>query len=60
MRVKGEGWGRPENPTRESLCLEEGETYTFLVSEAGETSPRKKAQEKEDEADQVLQASRSI
>ena len=46
MRVKGEGWGRPENPTRESLCLEEGETYTFLVSEAEERSPRKKLKKK--------------
>lgn len=42
MRIKGEGWERPQNPTRESLCLEEGETYTFLVSEEEETSPRKK------------------
>lgn len=42
MRIKGENWERPQNPTRESLCLKEGETYTFLVSEAEETSPRKK------------------
>lgn len=42
MRITGEGWERPENPTRESLRLEEGETYTFLVSEAEETSPKKK------------------
>lgn len=46
MRVKGEGWGRPENPTRESLRLEEGETYTFLVSEAEEKNPRKKLKKK--------------
>ena len=46
MRVKGEGWGRPENPTRESLRLEEGEPYTFLVSEAEEKSPRKKLKKK--------------
>lgn len=46
MRVKGEGWGRPENPTRESLRLEEGETYTFLVSEEEEKSPRKKLKKK--------------
>lgn len=37
---------RPENPTRESLRLEEGETYTFLVSEAEEKSPRKKLKKK--------------
>lgn len=42
MRIKGENRERPQNPTRELLCLKEGETYTFLVSEAEETSPRKK------------------
>lgn len=46
MRMIGERWGRPQNPTRESLRLEEGETYTFLVSEAEETSPRKKLKKK--------------
>lgn len=54
MRIKGENWERPQNPTRESLCLKEGETYTFLVSEAEETSPKKKNCEKEDATDQVL------
>lgn len=46
MRMIGERWGRPQNPTRESIRLEEGETYTFLVSEAEETSPRKKLKKK--------------
>lgn len=46
MRIIKEGWEKPENPTRESLRLEEGETYTFLVSEAEETSPRKKLKKK--------------
>lgn len=39
-------WGKPENPTRESLRLEEGKTYTFHVPEAEETSPRKKLKKK--------------
>lgn len=42
MRIKGEDWERPQNPTRESLCLEEGKTYTFLMPESEETSPKKK------------------
>ena len=46
MRIKGEDWERPQNPTRESLRLEEGETYTFLVSEAEKESPRKKLKKK--------------
>ena len=33
---------RPQNPTKESLCLEEGKTYIFLMSESEETSPKKK------------------
>ena len=46
MRITGERWERPENPTRESLRLEEGETYTFLVPEAEEKNPRKKIKKK--------------
>lgn len=43
MRLgRGESWERPQNPTKESLRLEEGKIYTFLVSESEETSPRKK------------------
>ena len=43
MRLgRGENWERPQNPTKESLCLEEGETYIFLISESEETSPKKK------------------
>lgn len=42
MRIKGETWERPQNPTKESLCLEEGKTYIFLMSESEETSPKKK------------------
>lgn len=42
MRIKGEDWERPQNPTKESLCLEEGKTYIFLMSESEETSPKKK------------------
>ena len=46
MRIIKEGWEKPENPTRESLRLEEGETYTFLVPEAEKESPRKKLKKK--------------
>lgn len=46
MRIIKERWGKPDNPTRESLRLEEGETYTFLVPEAEEASPRKKLKKK--------------
>ena len=46
MRIIKEGWEKPDNPTRESLRLEEGETYTFLVPEAEEKSPRKKLKKK--------------
>lgn len=43
MRLgRGENWGRPQNPTKESLCLEEGKTYIFLMSESEETSSKKK------------------
>ena len=43
MRLgRGEHRERPQNPTRESLCLEEGKTYIFLMSESEETSPKKK------------------
>ena len=46
MRIIKEGWEKPENPTRESLRLEEGETYTFLAPEAEEKNPRKKLKKK--------------
>lgn len=43
MRLgRGENWERPQNQTKESLCLEEGKTYTFLIQESEETSPKKK------------------
>lgn len=55
MRLgRGESWERPQNPTKESLCLEEGKTYTFLIQESEETSPKKKTCEKEDEVSQML------
>ncbi len=42
MRLgRGENWERPQNPTKESLCLEEGKIYIFLMSESEETSPKK-------------------
>ena len=46
MRITGERWERPENPTRESLRLEEGETYTFLVPEAEEKARGKSSRKK--------------
>lgn len=43
MRLgRGKNWERPQNPTKESLCLEEGKTYIFLMPESEETSPKKK------------------
>ena len=33
---------RSQNPSKESLCLEEGKIYTFLMSESEETSSHKK------------------
>lgn len=51
---KGETWERPQNPTQKSLCLEEGKTYTFLMSESEEASSHKKNDKKEDAAAQVL------
>lgn len=61
MRLgRGKNWERPQNPTKESLCLEEGKTYIFLMPESEETSPKKKTCEKEDEVNQMLQAPCSI
>ena len=33
---------RSQNTSKESLCLEEGKTYTFLMPESEETSSHKK------------------
>lgn len=43
MRLgRGESWERPQNSPKEALGLEEGNTYTFLMSESEETRPGKR------------------